>query len=56
MFSAFFRDLRTEFAGYNADKLLKDVMAGLTVCAVALLLCTATMVSSSYNPFLYFRF
>ena len=35
MFSAFFRDLRTEFAGYNADKLLKDVMAGLTVCAVA---------------------
>ena len=35
MFSAFFRDLRTEFAGYNADKLLKDVMAGLTVCAAA---------------------
>ena len=46
MFSAFFRDLRTEFAGYNADKLLKDVMAGLTVCAVALPLALAFGVSS----------
>lgn len=46
MVSAFFRDLRTEFAGYNADKLLKDVMAGLTVCAVALPLALAFGVSS----------
>ena len=46
MFSAFFRDLRTEFADYNADKLLKDVMAGLTVCAVALPLALAFGVSS----------
>ena len=46
MFSAFFRDLRTEFASYNADKLLKDVMAGLTVCAVALPLALAFGVSS----------
>ena len=46
MFSAFFRDLRTEFSGYNADKLLKDVMAGLTVCAVALPLALAFGVSS----------
>ena len=46
MFSAFFRDLRTEFAGYNAGKLLKDVMAGLTVCAVALPLALAFGVSS----------
>ena len=28
MFSDFFRDLRTEFAGYNADKLLKDIFHG----------------------------
>ena len=27
-----------------------------TLCAVALLICTATLVSQSYNPFIYFRF
>ena len=26
------------------------------VCAAGLVLCTATLVSQSYNPFLYFRF
>ena len=31
MFSRFFADLRQEFAGYNAAKLGKDAMAGLTV-------------------------
>ena len=46
MFSSFFRDLRTEFSGYNAGKLLKDMMAGLTVCAVALPLALAFGVSS----------
>ena len=50
MFSAFFRDLRTEFAGYNADKLLKDVMAGLTVCAVALPLALAFGVRRRRRP------
>ncbi len=46
MFSSFFRDLRTEFSGYNAGKFLKDMMAGLTVCAVALPLALAFGVSS----------
>ena len=36
MFTAFFRSLKQEFAGYNSKKLLADMMAGLTVCAVAL--------------------
>ncbi|HIQ80641.1 MAG TPA: MBOAT family protein [Candidatus Scatavimonas merdigallinarum] len=27
-----------------------------TLCAAALLICTATLVSQSYNPFIYFRF
>ena len=46
MFSAFFRSLKEEFAGYNSKKLLADVMAGLTVCAVALPLALAFGVSS----------
>ncbi len=46
MFSTFFHDLRTEFRGYNSDKLFKDLMAGLTVCAVALPLALAFGVSS----------
>ena len=46
MFSRFFADLRQEFAGYNAAKLGKDAMAGLTVCAVALPLALAFGVSS----------
>ena len=36
MISAFFGSLKQEFAGYNSKKLLADMMAGLTVCAVAL--------------------
>ena len=35
MFSAFFRSLKQEFAGYNSKKLLADMMAGLTVCALS---------------------
>ena len=32
----FFKQLRREFAGYNGKKLSQDLMAGLTVAAVAL--------------------
>lgn len=39
-------DLKTEFNGYNAKKLSKDLMAGLTVAAVALPLALAFGVSS----------
>ena len=46
MFKNFFKDLKQEFAGYNSAKLMKDVMAGLTVCAVALPLALAFGVSS----------
>jgi hypothetical protein len=46
MFKKFFKDLKQEFAGYNSAKLMKDVMAGLTVCAVALPLALAFGVSS----------
>lgn len=42
----FIRDLKSEFKGYNALKLSKDVMAGLTVTAVALPLALAFGVSS----------
>lgn len=46
MVKNFISDLRREFHGYNASKLLKDLMAGLTVCAVALPLALAFGVSS----------
>ena len=46
MFKQFFKDLKQEFTGYNSAKLMKDVMAGLTVCAVALPLALAFGVSS----------
>ncbi|MDY4611291.1 MAG: SulP family inorganic anion transporter [Sphaerochaetaceae bacterium] len=42
----FVGDLRKEFAGYNAVSLSKDLMAGLTVAAVALPLALAFGVSS----------
>ena len=38
--------LKKEFAGYNGKKLAKDIMAGLTVAAVALPLALAFGVSS----------
>lgn len=38
--------LKAEFKGYNASKLTKDLMAGITVCAVALPLALAFGVSS----------
>lgn len=46
MFSQFMSDLKNEFRGYNATRLGQDVMAGLTVCAVALPLALAFGVSS----------
>ena len=46
MISAFFGSLKQEFAGDNSKKLLADMMAGLTVCAVALPLALAFGVSS----------
>ena len=42
----YFTDLKKEFAGYNAQKLTKDIMAGITVAAVALPLALAFGVSS----------
>lgn len=45
MVGKFVQDLKTEFKGYNAKKLGKDVTAGLTVCAVALPLALAFGVS-----------
>lgn len=42
----YFADLKKEFAGYNAARFLKDLMAGLTVAAVALPLALAFGVSS----------
>lgn len=42
----YWQDLKKEFAGYNGSKLLKDLMAGLTVAAVALPLALAFGVSS----------
>ena len=46
MFKQFTAGLRAEFKGYNAARLGADVMAGLTVCAVALPLALAFGVSS----------
>ncbi len=46
MVKRFVASLKQEFKGYNASKLLKDLMAGLTVCAVALPLALAFGVSS----------
>ena len=41
MLQKYAKDLKKEFAGYNAKGLLSDVMAGLTVAAVALPLALA---------------
>ena len=46
MISQFLQGLNREFSGYNAASLTKDMMAGLTVCAVALPLALAFGVSS----------
>ncbi|MBS5661722.1 MAG: SulP family inorganic anion transporter [Clostridiales bacterium] len=46
MIKKFISDLKREFAGYNGRKFSKDLMAGLTVAAVALPLALAFGVSS----------
>lgn len=46
LFKKYVTDLRTEFKGYNAKSFSKDLMAGLTVAAVALPLALAFGVSS----------
>lgn len=46
MVKRYFSRLKTEFTGYNAGKLGKDVLAGITVAAVALPLALAFGVSS----------
>ncbi len=42
----YFADLKKEFAGYNGQRLTKDLMSGITVAAVALPLALAFGVSS----------
>ncbi len=42
----FVASLKAEFAGYNGQKLTKDIMAGITVAAVALPLALAFGVGS----------
>lgn len=46
MIKNYLNGMKREFAGYNSQSLLKDIMAGLTVCAVALPLALAFGVSS----------
>ena len=46
MLKQYIIDLKQEFAGYSGAKLVKDILAGLTVAAVALPLALAFGVSS----------
>ena len=46
MIKRYFKRLKTEFTGYNAGKFGKDVLAGITVAAVALPLALAFGISS----------
>ena len=41
MFKDYINDLKNEFRGYNVQTLLQDILAGLTVAAVALPLALA---------------
>ena len=45
MIKRYFKRLKTEFKGYNAGKFGKDVLAGITVAAVALPLALAFGIS-----------
>lgn len=49
MFDNYFQMLRSEFRGYNIEKLTKDFSAGMTVAAVALPLALAFGVGSGAN-------
>ncbi|BCJ96756.1 sulfate permease [Anaerocolumna cellulosilytica] len=46
MLNQYVRDLKKEFTGYNTSKFMKDLLAGITVTAVALPLALAFGVSS----------
>lgn len=46
MIKRYFKRLKAEFKGYNAGKFGKDVLAGITVAAVALPLALAFGISS----------
>lgn len=50
MIKRYFKRLKTEFKGYNAGKFGKDVLAGITVAAVALPLALAFGISSGATP------
>ncbi len=49
MFTQYIRDLKKEFSNYNSSIFMKDLLAGLTVTAVALPLALAFGVSSGAN-------
>lgn len=50
MVKQYVSDLKREFKGYNTGKLLKDLLSGITVAAVALPLALAFGVSSGATP------
>ncbi|MBR2327760.1 MAG: SulP family inorganic anion transporter [Clostridia bacterium] len=50
MVKKYFSDLKNEFKGYNLSKLIKDLLSGVTVAAVALPLALAFGVSSGATP------
>ena len=50
MIKQYLQDLKNEFRGYNAAKLVKDLLSGVTVAAVALPLALAFGVSSGATP------
>ena len=50
MVKQYIQDLKNEFRGYNASKLVKDLLSGVTVAAVALPLALAFGVSSGATP------
>jgi len=50
MLKSYIQMLKREFSGYNGGKLVKDLMAGLTVAAVALPLALAFGVASGASP------
>lgn len=50
MIKQYVQDLKREFKGYNAGKLVKDLLSGITVAAVALPLALAFGVSSGATP------
>ena len=54
MIKRYFKRLKTEFKGYNAGKFGKDVLAGITVAAVALPLALAFGVPLAFVQLVYF--